>query len=54
VYNAEGFIAATLREVHAWLSGRAEAWELIVIDDGEGLGQHDSARDGRATRSWKL
>ena len=38
VYNAEGFIAATLREVHAWLSGRAEEWELIVIDDASGEG----------------
>ena len=33
VYNAQGFLEATLREVHAWLSRREEPWELIVVDD---------------------
>jgi predicted glycoside hydrolase/deacetylase ChbG (UPF0249 family) len=33
VYNAEGFLAATLREVHDWLSGRDELWELLIVDD---------------------
>lgn len=33
VYNAENFLEATLREVHAWLVVRAEAWELILVDD---------------------
>lgn len=33
VYNAEGFLESTLREVHAWLSRRDEPWELIVVDD---------------------
>jgi dolichyl-phosphate beta-glucosyltransferase len=33
VYNAEGFLEATLRDVYEWLSGREEPWELIVVDD---------------------
>jgi dolichyl-phosphate beta-glucosyltransferase len=33
VYNAEGFLETTLREVHAWLLARPEPWELIVVDD---------------------
>jgi len=33
VYNAEGFLEATLRDVHDWLTQRAESWELIVVDD---------------------
>jgi dolichyl-phosphate beta-glucosyltransferase len=33
VYNAEGFVDATLREAHDWLSRRSEPWELIVVDD---------------------
>lgn len=34
VYNAETFLAATLRDVHDWLARRAEPWELILVDDG--------------------
>ena len=33
VYNAGTFIEGTLRQVHAWLEARPEAWELIVVDD---------------------
>ena len=33
VYNAEGFLEATLRQVEAWLSARDESWELIIVDD---------------------
>ncbi len=33
VYNAATFLAGTLRQVHAWLETRPEAWELIVVDD---------------------
>jgi len=33
VYNAEGFVEATLRDVHDWLARREEPWELIVVDD---------------------
>ncbi len=33
VYNLEASIERSLREVHEWLSARAEAWELIVVDD---------------------
>lgn len=33
VYNAEGFLEATLRDVDAWLRGRNETWELIIVDD---------------------
>jgi dolichyl-phosphate beta-glucosyltransferase len=33
VFNAESFLAGTLREVDAWLRGRAESWELILVDD---------------------
>lgn len=40
VYNAEGFLEATLRQVAAWLSGRDEPWELIIVDD--------ASRDGTA------
>lgn len=32
-YNAAGFLQATLRDVHQWLSSREEAWELIFVDD---------------------
>ena len=33
VYNAEGFLETTLREVYAWLNEKGEPWELIVVDD---------------------
>jgi dolichyl-phosphate beta-glucosyltransferase len=33
VYNAQGFLDATLHEVYSWLSRREEPWELIVVDD---------------------
>ena len=41
VCNAEAFLAAKLREADAWLAGRDELWELILIDDG--------SRDGTAS-----
>ncbi len=33
VYDAAAFLEGTLRDARAWLAGRAEPWELIVIDD---------------------
>jgi dolichyl-phosphate beta-glucosyltransferase len=33
VYNAEPFLATTLRDVHAYLEARPEPWEVIVVDD---------------------
>lgn len=33
VYNAEAFLAGTLREVAAWLGERKEAWEVVIVDD---------------------
>jgi dolichyl-phosphate beta-glucosyltransferase len=33
VYNAEGFLDPTLREVRDWLSRREEPWELVIVDD---------------------
>lgn len=33
VYNAEAFLAESLREIHAWLAARPERWEIVVVDD---------------------
>ena len=38
VYNAQNFIASTLRRVHDWLRERPEPWELIVVDDASSDG----------------
>jgi len=38
VYNAQNFIASTLRRVHDWLRDRPEPWELIVVDDASSDG----------------
>jgi predicted glycoside hydrolase/deacetylase ChbG (UPF0249 family) len=33
VYNGEGFLEGSLRQVHAWLAAQPEPWELLIVDD---------------------